>query len=873
MKHLLIPANFISIALIAVLSFLFVSCTKKQTKGTSYLTAEKTAVFMPAGFDSLDFVPSVALVKTLDKASEIPQNWTLRPVFSTVNTPYATMSRLNNDGSVPMRYRAKISGLEGVDFYGTGEQTGDLKRNGTIVPLYNNDNYMWSKGRMYQSMPFVMGVRPDGTAFGVIADATSRGEISLKDGAITMDFENHPFKVYIFEEANPTDVVNHLAELVGHMQLPPKWALGYQQSRYSYMSEKEGKDIMRTFRKKKIPCDVIWFDIDYMDGFRIFTFNNKTFPNPKRLNDFAHSIHFKTVYMIDPGVKVDKGYSVYDQLVANKGYVLNKKPVVGEKDQDASTSLAVQVSATSSQSEVNQPLAMIDNDHATYWLSNISDKHPAVIVDLGANSEILNIGIEWHSIHFPVDYTIETSNDKTSWKLFNSIKNQKTGGFVEVPYKEQTQARYVRISSSKFAKKANEQIGIHEIMLNGDPVNYDNPDIPDDMAGGRVWPGMCAFPDFTQPVTQEWWAGLCKDFMSTNEIDGMWNDMNEPAVFGGGALFTLLDRAWHPAGYQTVNGVLPAGPHSQYHNVYGMMMVEASRKGIQEANPDKRPFVLSRANYLGGHRYAATWTGDIAASEAHMKMTTPMCINIGLSGQPFIGPDSGGYAGDTTPELFEEWMAISPFYPFMRGHTGKGHNRKEPWSFGPKIEKTLRIAFERRYRLLPYIYTTFEMASRTGLPVMRPLFMTYPKDADFRNEHDYFMLGGDILVKPNWTDKHYKQLEAWKPFSLVKGDTAKVNPTTFLRPGAALAVGPVMQYTDEKTLEKITLYVNFDKNGQAIGTLYEDAGDGYGYKNGEYCRTTFIVTKGTNKNGYTVKTSYEGKAQTVVKDVDIVVLD
>ena len=81
---------------------------------------------------------------------------------------------------------------------------------------------MWSKGRMYQSMPFVMGVRADGTAFGVIADATSRGEISLKDGAITMDFENHPFKVYIFEEANPADVVSHLAKLVGHMPIATK---------------------------------------------------------------------------------------------------------------------------------------------------------------------------------------------------------------------------------------------------------------------------------------------------------------------------------------------------------------------------------------------------------------------------------------------------------------------------------------------------------------------------------------------------------------------------------------------------------------------------------------------------------------------------
>ena len=113
-------------------------------------------------------------------------------------------------------------------------------------------------------------------------------------------------------------------------------------------------------------------------------------------------------------------------------------------------------------------------------------------------------------------------------------------------------------------------------------------------------------PDFTQPKTRTWWAGLYKDFLAKG-IDGVWNDVNEPTVFDDDIpenqrTGTMPYDTQHAGG-----GNLPAGSHLLYHNAYGRLMVEASLKGILAANPDKRPFLLTRSNLLGGQRYAATW--------------------------------------------------------------------------------------------------------------------------------------------------------------------------------------------------------------------------------------------------------------------------
>ena len=114
-----------------------------------------------------------------------------------------------------------------------------------------------------------------------------------------------PFRVVVIDRDSPQAVVRGLAEVTGKMPMPPAWALGFHQCRYSYYPDARVREVADTFRAKKIPCDVIWMDIDYMNGFRIFTFDPKNFPDPKSTNDYLHQHAFHSVWMIDPGVKAD----------------------------------------------------------------------------------------------------------------------------------------------------------------------------------------------------------------------------------------------------------------------------------------------------------------------------------------------------------------------------------------------------------------------------------------------------------------------------------------------------------------------------------------------------------------------------------------
>ncbi|MCF0185747.1 MAG: alpha-glucosidase, partial [Bacteroidaceae bacterium] len=273
----------------------------------SYMVDKDVAVFYPANYDVQAHSPSPIFVHELVPQGAVAANWKLKPVYSTENGKSVVTINVNPDD----------------DFYGTGEVIGDLRRNGKEVVFWNTDNYgyMKEKGKMlYQSHPFVMGVRKDGSAYGVIADNTWKSSLTT-DKQIKFVSEGPAFRVIIIEKENAKEVMKALAKLSGTMEMPPLWALGYQQCRYSYNPDSRVKEIIDTMRIKKIPCDVIWMDIDYMDGFRVFTFDPKQFPNPKGLQDYAHAKNFKTVYMIDPGVKVEDGYFVYDQGKANNYFV------------------------------------------------------------------------------------------------------------------------------------------------------------------------------------------------------------------------------------------------------------------------------------------------------------------------------------------------------------------------------------------------------------------------------------------------------------------------------------------------------------------------------------------------------------------------
>lgn len=639
---------------------------------TSFLTDDGVAVFYPAHFDSARTLPSFAIIQDLKPEGKVPAHWDIVPEFF----------QENGKAGVRIAYKRH------VDLYGTGEVTGPLRRNGTQITLWNTDNYMYAKydgKQLYQSHPWVLGVRKNGTAFGILADNTWKQTFSLKN-PITILSDGPAFRVIVIEKKTPQEVLETLGKLTGTMQLPPLWALGYQQSRYSYYPDSRVKEVASEFRAKKIPCDVIWMDIHYMQNFKIFTFDSIRFPHPKAVNDFLHKKDFHSVWMIDPGVKKEKGYFVYDQGTAGN-----------------------------------------------YW-------------------------------------------------VLDSLRQE---------------------------------------------------------FNGKVWPGDCAFPDFTMPEARKWWGGLYKNFLAEG-IDGVWNDMNEPSVFNGPG-GTMPESNIHRGG-----GGLPEDIHLRYHDVYGMLMVRASREGILKANPDKRPFVLSRSNYLGGQRYAATWTGDNTSTWEHFKMATPMVLNLGLSGQPFSGPDLGGYKGTPDTTLFASWIALGAFYPFCRDHTDVESANQEPWAFGQKVEDVARTALDRRYRLLPYLYTVFREASVTGLPVMRPVFFADLKDESLRSEQESFLVGKDLLIIPRWAKDTKLPSGNWKTLKLEKSDDG-YQPTVKLRSGAIIPVTKLIQSTVEYKTDSVTLLINPDKKGFATGTLYDDSGNGFEYQKGDFDLYKFVSSKYNRK--------------------------
>src|SRR5277367_5973209 len=194
--------------------------------------------------------------------------------------------------------------------------------------------------------------------------------------------------------------------------------------------------------------------------------------------------------------------------------------------------------------------------------------------------------------------------------------------------------------------------------------------------------------------------------------------------------------------------------HAEIHDVYSMEYSRATFDGLLTISPDTRPFVLTRATYAGGQRYAATWTGDNSSSWNHLRLATPMLENLGLSGFAFSGADVGGYAGTPSPDLLTKWLEVSAFQPIDRDHTEKGTGDQEPWVGGPEHEAIRRRFIEARYQLMPYLYTLAEETARTGMPMMRPLFLDYPFATRDRHPIDNdlgvdaeFLLGHDLLIE------------------------------------------------------------------------------------------------------------------------------
>ena len=202
-------------------------------------------------------------------------------------------------------------------FVGLGEKTGNLDRFGNGYTNYNSDNYGYSvtQDPLYSTIPFYIGIH-DHLNYGIFLDNTYQSDFNF--GASNNRFSSFgarggEMNYYFIYHQNLADIITSYTALTGRMKMPPLWSLGYQQNRYSYYPEAEVFRIASTLREKKIPADGITLDIHYMDKYKVFTWDKSRFPDPKGMTDKLKQMGFKLTVIVDPGVKEEPGYSVYDR--------------------------------------------------------------------------------------------------------------------------------------------------------------------------------------------------------------------------------------------------------------------------------------------------------------------------------------------------------------------------------------------------------------------------------------------------------------------------------------------------------------------------------------------------------------------------------
>ncbi len=488
--------------------------------------------------------------------------------------------------------------------YGLGEKSGRHNRKGRDFTFWNLDVLSPSETAeftadkapgdprgdrtsvdfdpFYISIPFFYHQNgPDGAMAASFLDNGYRAEYEFSGPEeYRITFTGGQYTEYVFAGPDMPDILTDYTWLTGRAAPPPLWALGYHQCRWAGYSQDQVEAIGRRHRDDAVPCDALWLDIEYMDGYRVFTWNTEQFPDVPGMLERLSEQGFRVITIVDPGVKYDPGYAVFDQ---------------------------------------------------------------------GRERGV-------------------------------------------------------------FARTAGGDIYI-----------------------GQVWPGNTAFPDFVTEEARAWWGELNAEHVRSG-LAGIWNDMNEPATGDISSLPMRFGEGEHP--------------HEKFRNQYALLMAMGTREGLLAAMPTLRTFILSRSGFAGIQRYAANWMGDNLARWDHLWLSIGMGAGLGISGQPFVGADIGGFAGDTNAELLVRWMQYGTLTPFCRNHSIIGNVDQYAWAFGAVIEDLIRAAIELRYRLLPYIYSSFQRTTETGEPLQRPMIFDHQYDGAVRDLDDQYLFGRDLLVAP-----------------------------------------------------------------------------------------------------------------------------
>jgi alpha-glucosidase len=661
------------------------------------------------------------------------------PVIESVRDEAGAWSYVSDGEGFMIRRKAG----ETDPIYGLGEKTGRFNRRGRDFTMWNTDvlnptasgeftgQYAQGDARAdntstefdpyYVSIPFFYHQDArEGDMSGSFIDNAYRGHYGFTStDEIKIHFGGGQYTEYVFAGPMMWTILEQYTELTGRTALPPLWALGFHQCRWYAYKQADVEALAAKHAELDIPLDSLWLDIDYMDGYRVFTWNKELYPDAPAMLARLRELGVKVITIIDPGVKEDPGYEVYDD------------------------------------------------------------------------------GLE----------------------------------------------------KGVFALKENGEVYI-----------------------GQVWPGDTAFPDFANEKARAWWGELNAEHVRSG-LAGIWNDMNEPATGDKDPLPMRFDRGTYE--------------HERFHNQYALLMAMGTVDGLLKVMPNLRTFVLSRAGSPGIQRYAANWMGDNMSRWDHLWLSIPMGNGLSVSGQSFVGADIGGFAEDTNAELYARWIQYGALTPFARVHSVINTIDQYVWSFGEQVLGIARESLKLRYRLLPYIYSSFVISSETGAPIQEPMIYNDQWDSNLWNIDDQYMFGPNLLVAPiyepgktsrsvylprgEWFDWHTGEHFVSEGRYIVAAAPLEKIPM-FARAGAVIPMlAEAPQNTHKLAPKKLELHVFLpEAEGAYRSLLQEDDGLTFDSLKGGHLRTEFKLVRAGDRSLLEANTTGKGFGQFAREEFELV---
>uniref|UniRef100_A0A803U0F6 Maltase n=1 Tax=Anolis carolinensis TaxID=28377 RepID=A0A803U0F6_ANOCA len=403
---------------------------------------------------------------------------------------------------------------------------------------------------------------------------------------------------------------------------------------------------------------------------------------------------------------------------------------------------------------------------------------------------------------------------------------------------------------------------------------------------GEVWPGICVYPDFSNPDTVTWWSNECDTFHKTIPFDGLWIDMNEVSNFVKGSTsgcaqnnlnyppFTpkILDGVMYSKTL-CMDAVQKAGKHYDVHSLYGFFMTTATDQALQTVFPGKRSLLLSRSTFAGSGKFSGHWLGDNDATWNNMKWAIPGMMEFNLFGYPYIGADICGFLLNATEELCRRWLQVGAFYPFSRNHNGENNDHNDPASFGKDslLVNSTKHYLNIRYTLLPYLYTLFYKAHAHGETVVRPVLHEFYSDEATWAIDRQFLWGPGLLITPvldegaNTVDA-YMPDAVWYEYETGRKAIWRKQQCQMYLPADKLGlhlrggyIFPTQQPANTTVFSRVNpmgLIIALNDNGTATGELFWDDGETRGtVENKAYLLYQFsvsndVLTMSVAHNGY-----------------------